>query len=528
MATLDQKAFESSANLSLWFKVTAGDPLNLADVPEVIALRWNYFRDNWGFLKNRYLNQANSFFDPDYYRYSIDLFSDFVDKQRAQTTDTNPLSNNLTYYTFYPVFDTILVSDIELTYQEAVIVEKKKQKVQSFSKNDFLQIKSNLVFFRDHLADLSGLSDHTYNGIYDRGTTQSQTNATLSNLNLMLVIQKQITAVNFILSNLFAIDAVVDPFSLAKLNANNPDVDIGQHKSGFLVKLHYKEDLQGLATRYFGDPNKWIDIAIANGLKEPYIDETGEQLSLLANGNGNQINITAKDPAGNSNIAKLSINQFVELQSDTLPFASQRIITALKEIPVSGEIVITLNGEANLGQYLLVDNASIRVFKSNTANSSQFILIPSPQPLPTQRVDEVPWFQSSSAADEKRTKIDLAIDDNGSLMLTSNGDVALNYGLSNAIQAIKLKLQTEVGTNRYHPEFGLVNVVGTKNLDITGIKTLLVNSITAQIQSDGRFDRVESLSIERDSQNPTCLLINLSVRLAGGSTVIPISFSLAL
>src|SRR5690606_28666811 len=141
------------------------------------------------------------------------------------------------------------------------------------------------------------------------------------------------------------------PFALARLNANNPEVKIGQYSSGFLTRIHYGEDLQSLATRFLKDPEKWIDIAIANGLRSPYIDEEGEEVFLIANGFKNQINVKAVDAN------KLYINQPVFIQSKTIPFPDQRLITAIKEVPVSGEIVITLNGDANLEKYTLEDKA---------------------------------------------------------------------------------------------------------------------------------------------------------------------------
>ena len=89
---------------------------------------------------------------------------------------------------------------------------------------------------------------------------------------------------------------------------------------------------------------------------------------------------------------------------------------------------------------------------------------------------------------------------------------------------------TELGTLRYHPEFGLVNVLGNKNSDVDDIKELLTQSITSQIESDGRFDRVETLSVEYLVNDLTgegvgAMAISLSVRLAGGTQVIPISFT---
>lgn len=528
MAIFNAEAFQSSANLSLWFKVRSGDPLTLADVPEIIPLRWTFFRDKWPQLHPEFLQSSDSYSDPDYFRAVLQDMDGFVKQQRLKPSVNNPFSGSEIYYRFFPVFDSVLVDSVSTTREEDEIIEKKTVKVRSFSKNDFLKIKRDITAYRDVLADSVGLGDPEYNRIYNRGTVVSQITPTISDMNLMLVLQGQISSVNFILANMFSIDASIDPFALAKLNANNSEISIGQYSSGYLVKLHFGEDLQGLATRHMGSPDKWIDIAIANGLREPYIDEVGEQLFFLSNGRDNQLNIRATDEFGQPNSAKLHINQFVFVQSNSNPFPSQRLITSIKEVPLSGEIIVTLSGEANLGQYLLADQASIRVFKPNTVNSSQYVLIPSTQKMDGIRKDETPWFQASSAADEKRTKIDIAVDESGALLFSPNGDLALSYGLANAIQATKLKLLTEQGSNRYHPQYGIVNVAGQKSGDDVAIKSALVNSITSQIQADPRFDRVESLNVARaQSSTGVAYNINLVVRLVGSSTLIPISFTVA-
>ena len=530
MANIDTNTFQHSANLSLWFKLRTGDEFTLADVPEIIPLRWNYFRDNWPFLEQNLLRLANNTQDPDYFRETLINLTTFIDRQKSSTTDVNPFSGSEVYYRFYPVFNAILINEINLTNEEETLVFEKKTNVQNFSKNDFLAMKRAITAYRDNVADLVGLSDADYNRIYDRNGNVSAVEATIVDISLMLVLQKQLDSLNFILANLFAVDSAIDPFMLARQNANNPEINIGQYSSGFLVKLHYGESLQSLANRYFKDPNKWVDIAIANGLKPPYIDETGEKIFFLSNGNGNQLNIAALDSNGNSNINKVHINQMVYIQSTTERFPSQRLITGIKELPLSGEIVITLNGDGNLGNYLLDDDASIRIFQSNTINSSQYILIPSTIPLDNNRSDEIPWFQASSDIDEKNTKIDLAVGDGGELLFTPNGDLALSYNLANAIQSIKLRFSTELGSNLYHPAYGIVNLVGTRNLGIEETKEQLIESIRSQIQSDSRFERIESLSVEQRADtphHPVAFYINLVVRLVGGNTLLPISFTIA-
>jgi hypothetical protein len=529
MATIND-AYNSIADLNFWFKNRAGDDLMLSDIPSIIPLRWTFIKDNWEFMKPQLLSKMNSYSNPDFLKKQIDDFSDFIDTQR-NINKINPFQDINIFHKFYAVFDNISITSTDLTNEEIKIIQIQTNRVTAFSKNDFLKIRANITDYRDRVADVINLTDSTYNSIIGRSPIPAQVSATIVDANYLLNLQGSIKSVDFILSNLFAVEATVDPFALARANANNPDIDIGQYQSGNLVKINYGEDLESLAARYLNDSNKWIDIAIANGLKPPYIDEIGQSISLLANGNGNQINIASVSLDGSLNINKLYINQPIFLSSNIQLLPDQRTITNIRQVPISGEIILELDGASDLSIYKTIDGASIRVFTPSTINSSFYVLIPSPNPLPNNRVDEVPWFLAKSAQDEKRAKVDLAVDDKGELNFTTNSDLMLSYGLDNAIQAIKLKIITELGSLRYHRKFGLVNVVGEKNLDVDNIRKAITNSITTQVQIDGRFDRVESLVVsyltnKTTNQGVAAIVISMSVRLAGGTTAIPIGFTI--
>lgn len=526
------KAFTGSADLSLWYKVRGGDQLKLSDMPQIIPLRWVYFRDNWEFIKPDLIKLVPDYADPDFLDSQIKSFSDFIEKQRTAAKQINPFSDGITYNKFYAIFDNINIDAINLTNEEQRIIDARVLTVESYSKNDFLRIKQELIDYRDRIADVGGLSDETYNAVTGKSSIPPQIIAGTVEANLMLAVQQNIGSVDFILANLFAVDAAIDPFAIARANANNPDIAIGQYKSGRLARINYGEDLEGLANRYLGDHKKWIDIAIANGLKPPYIDEVGQKLSLLSNGQGNQINIGPTDVNGNLNIDKFYINQVILIQSNVEVFSEQRTITDVRQIPVSNEIILTLDGEADLNKYKVADQANVRVFKPNTVNSSFYVLIPSEEALPNDRQEDVPWFLAKAAADEKRAGIDLAIDEGGDIGFSTNGDLKLSYGLDNAIQAVRLKIVTELGSLRNHPEYGLVNIIGNKNQNLDELKSLLVESLTNQIEIDSRFDRIENLDIRylvdsNANDAVAAMNITLSVRLAGGSTVIPISFTVA-
>jgi hypothetical protein len=529
MATIST-AYNSIADVNLWLKIKSGDTLMLSDMPSIIPLRWNYFKDTWAFIKGDLLSNIKKDKNPDFFNQQIHDFDLFIEAQRVSSAKINPLSDNKIYYKFFTIFDNIKIDSTGLTNEEVTSVKSEIARVSAFSKNDFVNAKNNIINYRDKVTDTYNLSDASYNTTYERSPAPAQITATIVEENYLLTLQGAIKTIDFILANLFAVDTALDAFALARANANNPEIDIGQYKSGRLVKINYGEDLESLANRYLGDPNKWIDIAIANGLKAPYIDEVGTQISILSNGNGNKINLAATDIDGKFNIDKFYINQPIFLQSSTQMVPDQRIIVNIRQVPIHGEIILELDGESDLVKYQIADNAYVRVYLPNTINSSFYILIPSQDPLPDDRSEEVPWFLAKSAEDEKLAKVDIAIDANGEINFTTNGDLKISYGLDNAIQAIKLKIVTELGSLRYHPTFGLINMLGQTNQDINGVRDMIVESITDQIDADPRYDRIESLDVEYAvngtlDEGASTIAIFLSVRLAGGDRVIPISFT---
>src|SRR5688500_796060 len=109
MAIFNNDAFQGSANLSLWYKVRANDSLSLADIPEIIPLRWSYFRDNWASLYKRLLRAAGAYTDPDYFRSTLVDLDTFITQERLSSQDKNPFSGSSIYYRFYPIFNSLLI-----------------------------------------------------------------------------------------------------------------------------------------------------------------------------------------------------------------------------------------------------------------------------------------------------------------------------------------------------------------------------------------------------------------------------------
>ena len=523
MALID-KALISLRDLSLWIKIKQGKGLTLAEIPGIIPLRWIYFRDNWEIIKQSLIEAIPETSNANKLIVQINALSKLIEVQRSsQNQKVNPFAKASILNKYLSVFSNFLISSLSLTKEERAILDAELIRVKGFIKTDFRTLRANIAITRDQLADVTGGSDSSYNIAYNRSPLLQLKRITPSDVQNMQALQEGIKTVDFILANARDILATVsiDSFALAKQNANNDNIQIQSGRSARLVKMNYGDDLKSLAYRFLDDSDRWMEIAIANGLRPPFIDEIGQKVFLLSNGNGNQINISKEDVSGGGNLEKFYIGQQIFLTSTAEKLPDQRSIQNIKKIPVSGEIVLTLSGDNDLSKYKIAEGANLRVYLPNTINSLFLVQIPTPEIVESQ-LGEEPFFLSDKSEDEKRAGVDLALDGNFDLVFTPISDLQLSFGISNAVQAIKIKMVSEEGQNPRHETFGLSSLQGRKFTDTAEAIEEITTSINGMIEVDPRFERVESLSVNK--VGPT-MIVKLEVLMAGSGSVIPISFS---
>lgn len=280
--------------------------------------------------------------------------------------------------------------------------------------------------------------------------------------------------------------------------------------SKILAPVPFGLTVEGIANRYLGDAQRWLEIVTLNNLRDPYIDENGFQLPLLSNATGRQITVSSED--------NLYVGQRILLMSASQN-PSARTILGIDRLSDTS-FLITLDGLPNLDNFLLADKAFVQAYLPGTVNSQQKIFIPSDLPVPNDS-NIIPPASTSNDPLTGLSKVDWLLTDQGDIATNNFGDFRYSSGITNIIQALKIKFGTVAGTILTHPTFGLGLKAGVISSDLQ-IQDLY-NSINKMIEQDPRFQGVSNLQITL--QGPS-LIIGLGVSIAGQQGVFPITFSL--
>lgn len=292
--------------------------------------------------------------------------------------------------------------------------------------------------------------------------------------------------------------------------ANTAGISFSIPESKTLAPVPYGLTIEGIAARYLGDAQQWISIATLNDLREPYIDESGFQLPLLSNGDGRQVTI--------GSITNLYVGQTVILNAVGQTM-SPRTILDINQLS-SSSFVLTLDGLANLENFTVTQHAYLQAYLPGTVNSQQKIFIPSNLPVPAVS-NIVPPPGTSGDPLTALSKVDWLLTDTGDVATNNYGDWRYCSGITNIVQALRIKFGTQAGKILLHPTFGLNVRVGSVSSDLQIQQ--LYTSINEMIAQDPRFVGVSQLQI---NLNGPVLAISLAVELPGYTGVFPISFAL--
>jgi hypothetical protein len=282
--------------------------------------------------------------------------------------------------------------------------------------------------------------------------------------------------------------------------------------SKFAVPFPYGATLESLSLQYLGDPSRWMEIAVLNGLKSPYIDETGFNGYLLADGFRNNVLVPYDQ--------NLYVGQRVSIGSSGTSRVFRYIVAINKD--QNNNLKLTLDGDSNMNVYRKCDKAFIHGYLPDTINSESLVYIPSDQdPIEndylTKDIPGVDTLDPMVVAGG----VDLLLDSNKDLVITPDGDCRLAVGLKNIIQNLEIALSVEQGKLYLHQGFGLPIKVGTSTADINTQSVL--SAVKELFLSDPAFVRVDGVRIKK---NGAALSIDASAVVEGTTAPLPLSFGI--
>ena len=413
----------------------------------------------------------------------------------------------------FSLMDSVPVNSLSLTDAQQNKIDQVLADIRETTVDDLKQFRAVILELSLQLSNNFGAGDDFYSEIYNRpAPTPRIQPMTLDEYDILKSLYDTMQSYD-ILTATTDIDDNNKQTNMEYVAglADQSEIPFDIPNSKILVPVPFGLTIEGIAARYLGDPQRWIEIATLNNLRDPYIDENGFQLPLLSNATGRQITV--------SSIENLYIGQRVVLKSSTQSPTARRILGIDRLSDTS--FLLTLDGEPDLDSFVTADQAYLQAYLPGTVNSQQKIFIPSDQGVPDD-ANIVP--PSSVAADPLvgMSKVDWLLTDSGDIAVNSFGDFRFAAGMTNLIQALRIKFGTQKGTVLVHPEFGLGVRVGSSVTDIAA--QTLYDNINKMLQEDPRFQGLNSLQVSIDG--PT-VSIGLGVILTGQTGVFPLTFELA-
>lgn len=432
----------------------------------------------------------------------------------ASSASINPSNNVFSQpQRNFDLMNQVPVNSMRLDTQKQQVVDNAIASASELTVDDLKAFRATIQELALQLSNNFGAGDAFYSKVYNRSAPKSRIQPmTLDEYDILKALYDTMQSYD-ILTATTQIDDNNKQTNMQYVAGLADDAGIAFQipNSKIQVPVPFGLSMEAIAARFLGDPQRWLEIATLNNLRDPYIDENGFQYQLLSNATGRQLTVGSQN--------NLYIGQRVVIMSATQVPSARRIL-GLDRLSDSS-FLLTLDGTADLDNFLLADKAYLQAYLPGTVNSQQKIFIPSDLAVPQDPNIVIP---SSTSADPLvgLSKVDILLTDTGDVATNSFGDFRFAAGMTNIIQALKIKIGTSRGSMLLNPNFGLGIKSGMINSDITvqGI----YNAIAQMIEEDPRFQSLNSLQIQLNGPK---LTINMAVSLAGQQGVFPLTFELA-
>ncbi|HLD91595.1 MAG TPA: hypothetical protein VI911_11410 [Patescibacteria group bacterium] len=415
----------------------------------------------------------------------------------------------------FELFNSVSLDDLILTPQQQALVDNELEIIRLTTVNDHRESRNELEKLMNDLSNYFGAGNQTYSDVYGLPDPKERIiPMTLEENEILESLMEAIQSYDLLIATKEWDDNKIEsPLEYVGGLANEAGINFEQYTSKYLAPVPFGLTIEEIAARYLGNPDRWIEIVTLNNLRSPYIDEEGFYYNLLSNGEGRQITV-------DDSLNQLYIGQNIVLSSNTVPAFIRKIINVEKISDTN--YLITVDGLDNLDNLTTAGAAKLQGYLPGTANSQNQIYIPINTPAEEDdRTFEIPYLDEKHLT--KLSKVDWLLTDQGDLAINSVGDLRLSNGLTNLIQALKLKIKIKKGTLLRHLDYGLGLEHGMSVADIENGE--IIKALNKMIEDDPRFDSIERITIKL--VGPT-LAIDMAVKLANQSGILPINFDVNL
>jgi hypothetical protein len=425
----------------------------------------------------------------------------------------NPSNAVFTSPLQYPLLlGQVPVANLTLNSQQQNALQTEVNNVGDFTVANLKTMRGTILTLCLQLSNSFGAGNAYYDTLFNQPPPVSRDEPMtldefdiLSDFYALLEAYDILTATNQLDNN-----QILNNMEYVSALATTSGIEFSISNSKIQVPVPYGLNIEQISSRYLNDPQRWLEIATLNELREPYIDENGFVLPLLSNANGRSIVIGSNED--------LFIGQTVYLNSTTQSPTARTIlnIETLSEV----SFLLTLDGLSNLDVFTTVDQAYIQAYLPGTVNSQNVIFVPSDLEAPEYDQISIPATVANVNL-VGLSKVSWLLNSQGDLAINNTGDFRYAAGITNIIQALAIKFGTQFATDLLNPTFGLSVNPGRMVSDTSA--AAIYNEIVNLITADPRFSGVSGLQV---NIQPPGVSINLGVELAGISGVFPIAFTL--
>lgn len=410
----------------------------------------------------------------------------------------------------FSLFDQVPVDQVNFPIEARSAIDTELERVSQFTVSELKQKRQVIQDLAYQISDFLGTGDDTFARIYGKPAPKTRLQEiTIDEYAILKTLYDTIQSFGILTSTDAANRNENAAFEFVKAEATEAQIEFPNSQSKIRVPVPFGLTIEQIAQRYLNNQERWMEIAALNGLRSPYIDEQGFTRAFLSNGDGRQFNVASSE--------NLYVGQKIYLSSNS-QVRQKRTIISIEKVSDTNYL-ITVDGLDNLDTFTTSSNSVMKAYLPGTVNSQDQIFVPSALPVP----DDLVTRPLPAAQDDVLTglsKIDLLLTEDNDLAIDSVGDLKIAYGLTNLLQAIKMKFITQPGDLIRRPKYGAGVRHGVSNSDITAKG--IYNAVSAMISQDPRFAGIQNLQVTLDGPR---MDLNASVAVANGLGVYPISFA---